>query len=154
MPPTTLATAVNAILDGLVTYLKTEQRTGGTLSDVIVIARGDRASPSPEVPAVYLVPQKMIVVEPTTSQSEWWEMPVNIGTMVNSDIPEIGYTAATDLAARARALLLTHNSRNIGLDYIKIIKSSTFDPAGPWSRAEGNYHTASAEVKVLFKIRG
>lgn len=154
MADITLATAVNAILDGMVTFLETKRVPGGVLADVITIARGDRATPAPDTPAIYLVPQKMMVTSPVQSQHEHWEMPVKVGVMVEHDIPVTGYTNATDLAARARGQLLTHTSRNLGLPYVEAVVSSTFDPSGPWNRLEGNYFSAAAEVKVRFKIRG
>ena len=159
--PVTLATGIDAVLDGIVLLLQAEQGTGRLLSDVLIVARGDRAEPAPDTPAVYVAPGKMSVTDPTTSQNEWWEMPVTLTAMVtcDSDVLPFGYKQATDIAARARAVLLTINSGNLNLPYVRQIRSAAFDPAGPWSlvrgRSEGVFYPQStAEIRVLFSVRG
>lgn len=157
MTSVSLATALDAILDGVVTYLITEQtKDDGTLDDVLIIVRGDRSEPRPDTPALYVVPEKMKVSNTQSRNfnlAEWWEFPITIHGMIHHDIPSDGYQAATDLAARARSVILTANSSNLGLAYVKDIRSDEFDPSGPWNR-EGDYYRASATVVVLFTVRG
>jgi len=156
MTTVTLATALDQILDGIVSHLTIEQAAGKSLDDVLVIARGDRSEPAPDVPAIYIVPEKMKVSNQQARNfnlMEWWELPVTLYGMIHHDIPADGYQTATDLAARARAVVLTANSRNMSLSYVKDIRSDEFDPAGPWNR-EGDYYRASATIVVLFSVRG
>lgn len=152
----TLATAIDAILDGMIAELTAANVTGGTLADVVLIARGDRAEPRPDVPAVYVTPEKMRIADREgfrQNLTEWWEMPVTVSAVCQHVTPATGYTNASDLASRARNVLLTQNSSNFDLAYVKGVTSDTFDPAGPWSR-NADYYRASAGVVILFTVRG
>jgi hypothetical protein len=150
----TLAVAIDAILDALVAYLEAETGDDGCLCDVVVVQRGDRDEPRPEEPAVYVTPQRMRISEGiTTSLVEWWELPVELHAVVSDETPATGYAEATDLAARARSVLLTHSSKNLGLAYVRGVHSGEFDVSGPWSR-NGDYYRAMAELKILFSVRG
>lgn len=152
----TLSVAIDAIMDGIIADLNAERANGQSLEDVILLARGDRAEPSPDVPAIYATPMDMAISTrqgTTMNLTEWWEMPVQLASMVKNDIPASGYQAATDLVARARAVLITLNSTNFDLAYVKDVRSGKFQPAGPWSR-ENDYYRATATVVVLFSARG
>ncbi len=152
----TLSVAIDAIMDGIIAELDAERANGQSLEDVILLARGDRAEPSPDVPAVYATPMDMeISTRAGTIQNltEWWEMPVQIASMVRNDLPASGYQAATDLAARSRAVLLTLNSTNFDLAYVKDVRSGKFSPSGPWNR-ENDYYRATSTIVVLFSARG
>jgi hypothetical protein len=152
----TLAVALDSIMAAVVVALERERKPDGLLKDVILIGRGDRDGPSPETPSIWVTPDKMRVADEEgfrQNLTEWWELPLRVMVMIRNEDPTQGYMEATDLAARARAILLTQTSQNLGLPYLKWIKSSTFDPAGPWSR-EGEYHRAEAELKVAFSVRG
>lgn len=149
----TLAQAVDAILDEIVYRLDAQTESGGTMTDVTLVARGDRSEPRPDTPAVYATPQKMRVTDESTSQVEWWEMPVEISAVVQCKTPVDGYAHATDLAARARAVLLSHTSSNLGLAYVRLVSSGTFDPSGPWQR-NADYYRATAQIRIRFTVRG
>lgn len=144
----TLATAIDAILDGMLTALTTQQGTGGTLTDVISIQRGDRSLPKPDVPAIYITPKAMRSTTMSTKTREWWSMPVSIGVMVKNEVAADGYQAATDLAARARKVLL---GRLTSLTYTKKPVSGAFECSTPHMR-EQDYFRAMAEVIIEFEV--
>jgi hypothetical protein len=152
----TLATAINEILDGMLESIEAATASGGALQGVALVARADRAEPRPDTPAVYIAPKALTLSSGdnrTLNATETWVLPIEITGVVMEKCPIDGYSEATDLTARARAVLLTHTSSNFGLDYVRQVASNKFDPAGPWSRA-GDYYRATAEVEVLFRIRG
>jgi hypothetical protein len=146
----TLAAGMNAILDAVVAALTAQQTAGGTLTDVLVIARGDRSIPSPDVPALYVLPGKMRPNSDSTSQIYWWDLPVSIRAMIESDLPDDGYQGATDLAARAMAVLI---GSRLPLTYVKTGRASEFESGVPWLR-EGRFFRAIATVRIPFESRG
>ncbi len=146
MTSPTLAVALDAIMDALLAKLQAANVPGGTLSDVATIARGDRSGPCADPPAIYISPRAMRAVQ-GTAKREWWTLPVVAGVMVYHENDAEGYQNATDLAARARKIMLNR----LGLSYAKKPYSGEFIPSAPGMR-EDEYFRALAEVRVEFEV--
>lgn len=146
---TTLATALDGILTGVIEKLTAAKEEYGALEDVDEIIRGDRARPHPRVPTIWVYPD---AATPThvTSQQEAWTLPVMLVAVVKNDDPDKGYTAATDLAARARSVVLEGRGLE-SRDYVQDIVSGRFECSGPWYR-DGVLFSAIAVVEVKFRI--
>ena len=152
----TLAAAMGEIMDGIVSALAEQNTTTGILADVKVIARGDRQEPRPENPAIWIFARQANPGERTIGSNftEMFEMPVVLAAMVQDDDDDCsGYDAATDLAARARGVVLTSAPKRFGLDYVTRVISGAFEPSAPWHKA-GPLFRSFAEIRVQFQVRG
>ena len=157
----TLATALDTVLDTLLQVLVAEQTKDpkvptdtDVLKDVKLIARGDRQDPRPITPAIWLFCKAAHPVEGLGNLHETWELPVMLACMVENENDDAGYQAATDLAARARGVVL-NATRTIQTtaSYVSSIKSGSFEPSAPWHKY-GQLFRAYAEIRVLFTVRG
>ena len=151
--PPTLATAVEAILAGVYTLLEAGRATGQPLEGVLSIYRGGVDPPKPPTPVVMYWPDRMYTERKTFTNAEEWVLPVMVSAVINTDDPAIGPVKANDYTAKARGILLTNQHLgDPGLDYVKVITSTNFDPNGPMNR-KGTLYAALATLEIRFIAR-
>ena len=157
----TLASALDTVMDTLLQVLVAEQTKDpkvptdtDVLNDVKLIARGDRLDPRPTTPAIWLFCKAAHPVDGLGNLHETWELPVMLACMVENENDDAGYQAATDLAARARGVILNaKDTVRAAAPYVSSIKSGSFEPSAPWHKY-GQLFRAYAEIRVLFTVRG
>lgn len=142
----TLDSSIEAILSAIVETLETEMG-GGELSDVLSVKRGDRARPMPDLPAVWVIPQRAQFRQDVFGSEEGWALPVSIAALVKSDNPDTGGRQAQSIAARARAVALA--VRPAGVDVLDVL-SESFDPTARSSERNRNLFWTDATIRVLF----
>jgi hypothetical protein len=119
------------------------------LDEVEEIVRGDRARPQPLTPAVFVYTEAARNDPTPRSLHETWTLPVILVAVVKDSDPESGYRKATELAAKARSIVL--KGSRIDLDYVQDIRSSRFEASAPWLK-EGQLFYSLAVVDVIFTI--
>ena len=146
--------ALAGILDGVGDALDAERADpSGRLADVTNIVRADRATGPPEPPAVWLFTEAATADHRTAGLAETWTLPVVLVAVArNNRDAEVGYRAATSLAARARSVVLA--DRLTGLAYVQDVTSARFEPSAPWhSSPKQALYAALAVVSVTFRVQ-
>lgn len=140
--------SVEDIIDAVVGAIR-DELSGGELSDVQDVVRGDRARPMPKLPAVWVVPQPARFNQETYGDEETWSMPISIAALVKSDDPDTGGRLAQSISARARAAALP--ARPVNVD-ITDVRSETFDPTARSSERNRNLFWCEAVIRVTFTV--
>lgn len=143
--------AFEAILNAVFEKLKAAQEEGELLEEVETVVRGDRARPRPMTPALWVFAEQANPTHTPTSMQESWELPLVLTPIYKTDIPEEGYEKASEMAAKARSVIL--KDRTLGLrEIVQDTRSGRFEPSGPW-HSEGQLYSAVAVVIVTFRIK-
>lgn len=149
----TLATALEAILDGVYTLLEAARATDGDLEGILKIHRGGVDQPKPPPPVVMYWPDRMDRTTKTFGLVEEWVLALMVAGVVQSDDVTQGATLANDYTAKARGVLLKNQHLgNPGLAYVKAVTSTRFEPNGPMHR-KGPLYAALAVVEIRFLAR-
>lgn len=140
--------AYEAIIDSIHASIEAEIVTGGMLSDVREVVRGDRARPRPNTPTIWIFGESATPSNQSTAIKEKWEMPVSLVAIYESNDAEEGYREASRLAALSRSVVL--RDRALGLrNIVQDVVSGRFDPSAPHFR-KGNLFSSAAQVVVSF----
>lgn len=142
--------AIEAIINSIVASLEGATAPGGLLEGVESVVRGDRSRPRPPVPSLWVFAETANPQHNPRAIAETWHLPIVITPIVKADEPEDGYKLATELAAKARSVIL--KDRSLGLrEYVQDTRSARFESSAPWHRRDTLY-SAVAAVEVRFTI--
>jgi len=153
MPPLpTLAGAIDQIYTAMQEVIDTELGEGNELETVKTVVLGDRATPAPRTPALWLFPQAATNDGTTFGLRETWTMPLSIVSLIVNTKPEEGYREANALAAQARKVVLSN--RSLALPFVLDVISVGFDPARQNGIDNLIVYSAAAIVAVRFNSEG
>ncbi len=145
--------SLEEVLDSVVRLLEAQKKTGGTLTDVNKIIRGDRSNPTPDTPCIWVF-SETAQVENITALQEKWTLPVALVAVVNKYDEDEGYREATRLAARARSAVIKERRlldvENNPLSMVQDVKGGRFEASAPWHR-EKTLYSAIAVINVIFR---
>lgn len=143
--------AIEEIITAVVNKLQAATVEGQPLEEVESVVRGDRARPRPPVPSLWVFAETAQPQHSPRTIAETWHLPIVITPVVKeSEEPEDGYKKATELAAKARSIVI--KDRSLGLRaYVQDVRSGRFEPSAPWHRRETLY-SAVAVILVIFTI--
>ncbi len=135
-------------MDAVLAALRAANVPGGTLEEVALIDRGDRMKPNSITPAVYATPQTMRPNQDTTTHNYRFNLPVQVGVMIHSNIEgEEGYETAENLLDRCIHELVK-GRLNVSYSYQPRIQEYTGSIP---SYREKDYYGAKAVIVVPFE---
>jgi hypothetical protein len=141
-----LRVALEEIQEAIKTILEQEKESG-YLTEVETVIRGDRARPKPPTPVVWLFINNATPESSTLSLVQSWGLTVTLSVVYKSDDPSRGFFKATEIATKAREVIL--RNRKLGLDYVSDIKDINFTPSNP-AMANGNLYNSEWMFSVKF----
>jgi len=143
-----LADMIEDILDKAEEKLK-EETEGGDLKEVAEVVRGEHVRGKPKNPSLWIFTDTVSIEGGITSMREPWTLPLIVVSVVyNSQDPRRGQKNATELAAKARSVLL--KSRNLDLQgKVHGVRSVTFEPRGRFEEGGGVF-SAACVLNVSF----
>jgi len=142
--------ALEGILNSITDMLEEANGKGHGLGVEATIVRGDRARPQPDLPAVWFHGMPATPDHSQRTMAEKWTLPIAIVALVQNTEPEEGYSQATELAARARSVLIRDRTLR-QREYVQDVKSGRFEMSGPDTQREDIF-AASAIIEVVFVI--
>ena len=149
MKSISLPDAIDQILDAMQETL-TAAKFSGILSDVNTIVLGDRARPHPELPSLWVFAAPALNEHTSHGLAETWSMPVNLVALRNDEVPEQGFRATADLAARANKIIVSQ--RDLGLGFVVDVTSTRFEPTREQTLDHLVIYAAAATVTVKFNV--
>ncbi len=145
--------AFDSIMTKIEEKLSEATAEGGLLHEVKSIVRGDRARQQPLTPAIWIFAEPANPTDASTSIREVFSLPVVLTAIAQSDDPVEGYSKSSELAAKARSVVLKDKKLVSELrGTVQDTRSGRFEPSGPWHR-EGRLYGAVAVVNVIFIIK-
>lgn len=147
---TTLHEAVEVVVQAIVdTITEGVEDSGGELTDVEKVVRGDRMRGAPEPGTIWVVPRAARYT-PTDYVTQGWTMPVDIAAITKDDDAEEGSGAqdAQRLAAEGMrlALGLAREDRSWLID----VRPESFDPTARGESENRSLYWCYATVRVTF----
>ncbi len=142
--------ALEEILDSVVDLIEAENGKNKDLGVKAQIVRGDRARPTPKPPAVWVRGMPATPDHTQRSYAEKWILPIILLAIVQNANPEAGSKDATELAARARSIVLGDRTLN-NRAYVQDVRSGRFEMSGPATQRDDLF-AATAMVDVIFVI--
>ena len=144
-----LADIIEEILDKAEEKLKGETEGEGELEDVEEVVRGEHVRGKPKTPTIWIFTDTVNTEGEPTSMRESWILPLVVVSVVyDSQDARRGQKKATELAAKARSVLL--KSRNLDLQgKVHGVRSVTFEPRGRFNEGSGVF-SAACVLSVSF----
>ena len=143
--------AFEGIITNITEMLEAETQEGHLLEEIEEVVRGDRARPRPRTPSLWVFAERANPTHTPSSMQESWELPIVLTPVIKTDLPEEGYKEASELAAKARSILLKNRTLNLR-EVVQDTRSGRYEPSAPWHN-EGQLYSAVAVVIVTFRIR-
>jgi hypothetical protein len=109
------------------------------------------------MPALWLVTEPARNNQTTQGLAESWTMAVHVAALVKNDDQEAGSKLASQLAAKARAVILANRRLGgapLGLAYVNDVVSTSFDPFGERGPENRVLHWADAVITVRWRTGG
>ena len=142
--------AFEEIIDSIVETLQGATEEGELLEEIKSVVRGDRSRPRPDLPALWIFPERATAQSTPRTIAETWDLPISLTVVVKSDDPEIGQKVSTRLSALSRSVIL--KDRSLGLrDFVQDTRSGSFEPSGPHHN-EGTLWGSASQIIVKFVI--
>ena len=142
--------ALEEILDNIVSLLEDENGKAKELGLKVQIVRGDRSRPAPRPPTVWVRGMPAVPDHTQRTYAEKWTLPILLLGMIQNTDPEKGYKEATELAARARSIVLGDRTLN-NRAFVQDVRSGRFEMSGPATQRDDLF-AATAMVDVVFVI--
>ncbi|GLB58675.1 hypothetical protein [Cytobacillus sp. NCCP-133] len=142
-----LRLALEEIQEKIKSILEQETLPEGYLQDVETVIRGDRARPKPATPVIWLFTNSVSPEGKTLGLTQDNGFSITLSVVYKNDDPSKGFSMASDIALRAREVIL--RDRKLGLDYVSDIKDINTTLSNP-AMANGNLYNAEWMFSVKF----
>jgi len=146
----TLASAIDKISDEVLARIEAEVIVDGLLEGIATVQLGQRSRPRPDLPAVFVYFGTARNLHRQGALREQWSLPLTAVVLVSSDEPEDGYRECMDYVTKVRSVLL--EDRHIALDFVRDVKSVSFDPAYRTEVDNRLIYGAAATVAIEFTV--
>ncbi|MYL36021.1 hypothetical protein GLW05_20840 [Pontibacillus yanchengensis] len=142
--------AFGLVVNKIKSLLEGEMKSDRYLCDVKTVSLGERNLNQIRKPALWIFPMNMTLNEDPSRKVEYWSFPIQVMSVYASNDTEEGYLKATDLAARARRILV--QDKRMGLSNIVYeVESARFLPTSSFG-VRGNDYAAIAEIVVKMTV--